>query len=77
MGTVPAPGDLVIAKDSGNDAAYTLSVIPGPPQLRCRTRQDALSVAREWAVRRRVAVWEVDHDGTVLVEPGAARDHEP
>jgi len=51
----PRFGDVLIARDA--DKGYTLSVVPGEPQLRHPTYELALSKAKVWALRHNVAVW--------------------
>ena len=53
----PAHGDVLIAKDRSEREAFTLSVVPTPPQLRCQTHAEAVAVARAWASRQCVAIW--------------------
>lgn len=56
-GTGPAHGDVLIARDKTEKKACTLSVVPGPPQMRCPTYEDAISTASAWASQKRVAIW--------------------
>lgn len=53
----PARGDLLIAKDKAEKKAYTLSVVPGRPQMRCPTYERAVLTASAWASRQHVAIW--------------------
>ena len=53
----PVHGDVLIVKDESEEGAFTLSVVPGPPQIRCQTHADAVSVASAWASRQHVAIW--------------------
>lgn len=57
--------------------AYTLSVVPSPPQVRCPTYVDAMSAAAAWASQRHVAIWftQDGHNFTpvsLAEEPAAA-----
>ena len=54
--TGPASGDVLIAREVEGET-YTLSIMPGPAQVRCPTFEVAKSTARAWALQRRVAVW--------------------
>jgi hypothetical protein len=74
--STPAPGDILIANDSDDQASYALSVVPGPPQLRCRTYEQAMTVARAWAAQRGVAIWKKD-DGRTLDIVGTKQDDAP
>lgn len=61
----PADGDVLIARDKDHKHAYTLSVMPGPPQMPCPTYEKAVSTAVVWASRRRVAIWSTQ-DGQIF-----------
>ena len=73
--TKPVTGDVLVGKDLTRTRAYTLSVVPGPPQLRCSTYDEALSTANTWAALGRVSIW-VTHDGQTLT-PVALAKHLP
>jgi hypothetical protein len=60
--TGPVHGDLLIGKDAVEENMYTLSAVPGPPQLRGLTYEQAVSTASSWALQRRVTVW-LSEDG--------------
>ena len=55
--TGPVSGDVVIARDRADQKESPLSILPGPPQVRCSTFEDARLTANSWASRRRVAIW--------------------
>ena len=60
----PADGDVVIAPVRRRDGlCYALSVAPGPPQIMCRTYQEALANARAWAIRTSVRIWLAGEGG--------------
>jgi hypothetical protein len=52
----PRAGDVVVSKAEAS-AACTLSVFPGPPQLLCPSRVEAVAMARSFVRRRRVDSW--------------------
>ena len=56
----PSEGDVVILKDSGSEAAYSLSVVPGLPQVLYRSYDLALANALEWSTARRITIWKSD-----------------
>ena len=56
----PVHGDVLIGKDAKRRNTYTLSVFPGPPQMRCRSYQEAASTASAWAARQSVAIWRTN-----------------
>lgn len=53
---VPSKGDVLIAPDSHYPSMYTVSIVPGPPQLRYRTYDEALA---PWRLARTqgMVVW--------------------
>lgn len=63
--TGPAHGDILVAKDPVQEKAFTLSVVPGPPQVRCATYEDAVSTASGWAIQGHVEIW-FTRDGQVF-----------
>ena len=69
----PSHGDLLITRDRSERQGYTLSTIPGPPQLRYRTYDRALLAASAWVSQHGVAIW-LTEDGTTFqpVRPNAA-----
>ncbi len=52
----PQKGDVIIARENGG-IAYTITAVPGAPQLRYATYEHALAAATEWALRADVALW--------------------
>jgi len=52
----PQEGDVIIAREKGG-MTYTISAVPGAPQLRYATYDHALAAATDWALRRDVALW--------------------
>jgi hypothetical protein len=61
----PAPGDLVIARDTTvKKASYALSVAPGPAQFCCQTFEQAVSTASAWVLQRQVAIWFTENGTT-------------
>lgn len=75
--TGPTHGDVLIARDKTQQKAYTLSVVPGPPQVRCTTYEDAMVTAVAWTSQRGVGIW-LTQDGQTFTpvlpagEPAAA-----
>ena len=59
----PRHKDIVIHR---TPAAYTVSVSPGPPQLRCRAFEEALERAGAFASKQSVDVWWTA-DGEIFV----------
>ena len=61
---LPQLGDVVITRETEGGNAYTTSVVPGPPQVRHSTYEEAVSVATAWALREHVAIWLTEDDKT-------------
>lgn len=64
-------GDLLIARDRSERPGYTISTIPGPPQILHRTYDQALAIARAWAALHAVTIWFTD-DGKSFKPVGLA-----
>ena len=66
-----AHGDFLIAKDTADKkASYVLSILPGLPQIRCRTYDHAVSTASAWALQPRVTIWFTQNGRTfTMVTP--------
>jgi hypothetical protein len=62
---IPRDGDVVIARDAHDHTRYTLTVIPGSPQVRYPSFDTALAVATEWASRMPVSLW-LTEDGRIF-----------
>jgi hypothetical protein len=60
----PAPGDLLITKDTSESETYTISIVPGPPQVRYGTYALAVSAASAWASQQGVAIWSTEDSKT-------------
>ncbi len=72
----PAHGDLIIAKDTAKEDAYTIGVVPGLPQVCCPTYERAIATARAWASRRPVTTWFTE-DGTAFTMLDTKRKRMP
>jgi hypothetical protein len=60
-GGLPAAGDVIVRKDPADGGTgWTLSIVPGPPQVHYPTLDVARQKACEWAGQNRVAVWTTD-----------------
>jgi hypothetical protein len=70
----PAHGDVVIARDAKRGNAYTISVVPGDPQVRYSTYEEALAEATKWALRQPLAIWFTEDGRTfTALEPAHHR----
>lgn len=68
----PRDGDVVIARDPHDPSLYTLTVVPGTPQVRYPRLDDALAVAIDWAAKMPVTVWMTE-DGCTFAPVEAAQ----
>jgi hypothetical protein len=57
-------GDVLIARDERHPSRYTLTQVPGMPQVTWPSRHDAELAARQFARRHAVDVW-IDEEGTL------------
>ncbi len=64
--SMPIAGDIVIAKRAGSKSAYTLSVVPGPAQLRMPSYDRAMAMASRLAAVVAVDVWVQEGRGSWL-----------
>ena len=63
--TRPRNGDVLIAADASHSSACTVSVVPGPQQLRCESYDEALAAARTFVWCRGVSLW-FTNDGIIF-----------
>jgi hypothetical protein len=70
----PAHGDVVIGRDAEGGRLYTISVMPGNPQVRYPTFEKAVAVATAWALREHVSIWCTEDGKTfTALEPAHHR----
>jgi hypothetical protein len=60
--TAPQHGDLVLAPDSRPGGRHTVRQVPGTIQLSAATRDEALRLARSFAQRHGVDIWQHSDD---------------
>jgi hypothetical protein len=54
---IPHPGDIVVHREVLSPALYVLSRLGVPLQFSCKTYEEALAQATEYARRERVDAW--------------------
>ena len=55
----PKPGDIVIEGEARHPSArYTIARLDKQPQLSCESRAQALKLARSYATRHKVDIWD-------------------
>lgn len=66
----PAPGDVIIARDAVNSTPWhTVREFPRTAQLLCVSREAALKLAKSFAQRQRVEIWEAEGATYSRIDP--------
>ena len=66
----PAPGDVIIARDGVNSNPWhTVREFPRTAQLLCVSREAALKLAKAFAQRQRVEIWEAEGATYSRIDP--------
>ena len=65
MSDSPAHGDVLITTEAGR---HLLSVVPHPHRLSLSNLEDALQIAKRWALANNAAVWRAS-DGAFTKVP--------
>jgi hypothetical protein len=72
MGPRPEPqprsGDLIVERTSTADGAFSVQQVPGGPQFRASTRNEAVQLARRFAQSHAVDLWYADRGTYRLLE---------
>ncbi len=70
----PVPGDVVMGRvKEGRTSYYTVSTFPSPPQVKCQSRESALTTARVFANHgSAVVIWAEEEDAYRRVERALA-----
>lgn len=48
---------MIVAPDLAEIGTYSIAVVPGLPQIRCATYQQAVSKATAWVSEKGVTAW--------------------
>jgi len=64
----PPDGDVIVGRDSRSGVKYTVRQAPGDVQFHASVRDEAIRLARSFAVRAAVDVWYIDADTCRLLE---------
>jgi hypothetical protein len=61
-GHTPASGDVILRRTNDASRRYTLSTSGEPPQISCKTYQEAIARADRFGQSQHVDVWQTDDD---------------
>ena len=64
----PRSGDLIVERTSAADGAFSVQQVPGGPQFRASTRNEALQLARWFAQTHAVDLWYAERGNYRLLE---------
>ena len=59
----PRDGDVIVSRESGAGGKYTVRQVPGNAQLHSSVRDEAIRLARGFAMKAAVDLWYID-DGS-------------
>ena len=66
--TLPREGDVVVTRESGAAATYTVRQLPGVVQFHVSARDEAMQLARSFAQRAVVDLWYSENGAYRLLE---------
>ena len=64
----PRDGDVIVDRDSGAGGKYTVRQVPGDVQLHSSVRDEAIRLARGFAIKAGVDLWYIDDGPQTLLE---------
>jgi hypothetical protein len=64
----PRDGDVVVSRVSGVGGKYTVRQVPGDVQLHASVRDEAIRLARGFAIKAAVDLWYIDDGPQTLLE---------
>ena len=64
----PRDGDVVVSRESGAGGKYTVRQVPGDVQLHASVRDEAIRLARGFAIKTAVDLWYIDESSQLLLE---------
>jgi len=63
----PRDGDVIVSRESGAGGKYTVRQVPGDPQLHASVRDEAIRLARGFAINAAVDLWYIDDGPQTLL----------
>ena len=64
----PRDGDVIVSRESGAGGKYTVRQVPGDVQLHSSVRDEAIRLARRFAIKAAVDLWYIDDGPQTLLE---------
>ena len=64
----PRDGDVIVSRESRPGGKYSVRQVPGDVQLHASVRDEAIRVARAFAVKAAVDLWYADDGAQRLLE---------
>ena len=64
----PRDGDVIVSRESGAGGKYTVRQVPGNVQFYASARDEAIRLARGFAIRAAVDLWYADEGPQRLLE---------
>ena len=64
----PRDGDVIVRRESGAGGKYTVRQVPGDVQLHSSVRDEAIRLARGFAIKAAVDLWYIDDGPQTLLE---------
>jgi hypothetical protein len=71
----PRDGDVIVSRESGAGGKYTVRQVPGDVQLHASVRDEAIRLARGFAVTAAVDLWSADDGRHRLLEAHRKGSH--
>ena len=75
--TLPQASDVVVTQESRSATSYTIRRIPGDVQLSASSRDQAIRLARGFAMKFSVDVWYSEGGSVSLLEAYRRNEDEP
>ena len=64
----PRDGDVIVSRELGAGGTYTVRQVPGDVQLHSSVRDEAIRLARGFAINAAVDLWYIDDGPQRLLE---------
>jgi hypothetical protein len=64
----PRDGDVIVSRESAGGGKYTVRQVPGDVQLHASVRDEAIRLARGFAIKAGVDLWYIDDGPQRLLE---------
>ena len=64
----PRDGDVIVSRESSRGGKFTVRQVPGNVQFHASARDEAIRLARRFAIRAAVDLWYADEGPQTLLE---------